>query len=79
MKIIISNPNATARVKASCAPQTAAIYLNRISRLDECSHLSNSSVDLYVKRAIFAELMHPSNIIKSYRLVNPAILKSKQN
>jgi hypothetical protein len=76
MRIVVENPRATSRVKASATRQTTLIYTDRISRLDECQHLrGDDPVSFHVKLRIFVDLIHPSNIIKFYRLVNPAVLQ----
>lgn len=81
MRIVVENPKANGkRVKATATYQTALIYANRISRLDECQHLKgNDPISFHVKLRILVDLVNPSNIIKHYRLANPATLQNNLN
>lgn len=77
MRIVIENPKATIRVKATASYQTALIYANRISRLDECRHLaSNDPLSFYIKMRILTELLHPNNTVCHFKLVNPVVINS---
>jgi hypothetical protein len=77
MRIVVENPRANGKkIRATATKQTALIYTNRISRLDECQHLSgNDPVSFHVKLRVLVDLINPSNIITHYRLVNPALLQ----
>ena len=64
MKIIRINPKATRVVKASTNYNAGLAYANRISRLDECRHLTgNDPISFHVKMNILVDLIHPSNIL----------------
>jgi hypothetical protein len=67
MRITRVNPKATRVVKASTTYSAGLSYANRISRLDECQHLTgNDPTNLYVKMNILVDLIHPSNILTQH-------------
>lgn len=81
MRITRINPNATSAVKASATYQTGLIYLNRISRLDECRHLTGSDpISFHVKMNILVDLIHPSNIMENhFDIAFPAVSYHSEN
>ncbi len=67
MRITRINPKATKVVNARATRQAGHVYLNRISRLDGCAHLTGSDpTSLYVKMNILVDLIHPSNILTQH-------------
>lgn len=81
MKIVRINPKATRVVKASTPYSAGVAYSNRISRLDECQHLTgNDPISFHVKINILVDLIHPNNILKNhFDVAFPAVSYHSEN